>query len=1023
MLQVSSTTLITLIRYLNPGIVIGILSFRRLALTLTISAFCSTVTAQSDVGSSQLEQLTKELMAATADVDKINACRKIGDILKDTATQRAITYELKALKIAEQAGLELQRHVSFVRLADGYSKTGAFDKVLEYLWKCNPDLLETTFDKYLFHRLYGSIMATNLFEDSARIHYDMALELSKALDDGIHMANVYNEIANMLTSEHRFSESIVYYIEALEGYKKVNSKRGEVVVLGNIAVTHMLGHNFQQALDYALEAKAVALETNFDPLIAFAYATVSAAHQALHQYEEALQAIQQAITIFSKLGYISKLQNAYSTLGEILLSLDRGEEAKQIFIESLNMMGQPTRSTASGYAFLGNIYMKENQFEKGLQYLDSAVKTAIKLEIPDLTWKSYESLSDAYAKAGKHDLAYQHLKQFIALKDSALNREKRAEFQALEARYKNQLKEESIRNLQAENNVKDLQLYILGLAAIILAMAAVFIYLRYRNNLKLRKQLQDLDKLKSHFFINISHEYRTPLSLIMAPLRRHLESEANSDDKQEFAMMYRNAERLSTLTNQVLELAKLESGSSKLQVQHTDISALLNITWSYFLANANNNQIRYEFIKSELPVVGWIDSDKIEQVVCNLLSNAFKFTPAGGTITLKASVQQGQLKIEVQDSGPGIPPEHTSLIFNRFYQIPENGTRTTQGSGVGLTLCKEIMELHRGTITFTSSEGFGSTFIITLSVNKHDYKTDEIVTDNVEKRQKAFTGERYVQPLPMEPSPESESHPLLLIVEDNRDMSDFLSRMLAGSYRVITALNGAEGWKQAAEFIPDIIISDIMMPEMDGIEMCRKIRMHEMTSHIPLIMLTARADQASRIEGLTTGADVYLAKPFDPKELFVSINNLLKRREGIRKYIMTHASYESAPPQIDLPQADKLFMEKLNTIMKLRHGDEAFDVEEFADEINMSRTQFYRKVRALTGISPGELIRDFRLGIACTLLKQQGLHVNEVCYKVGFSSVSNFIKIFKDHTGYTPGEYKAMQALPIEMQKAENAYK
>jgi tetratricopeptide (TPR) repeat protein len=302
-----------------------IFALRRLVFIVTISTLYFSISAQHRGDSSALEQLKKELTTAATDMDRIHICRKMTDTLKDIAIHRAIAYEQQALKIAEQAGLESQRHLSFLRLADCYDKAATFDKVLSYLRKCNPDLLETTFDKYFFHRSYGTIMARNLSDDSARVHYDIALQLSKELNDERHQANVYKDIANMLMSEHRFSEAIVYYIEGLERFRRVGDKRGEASVLGNIALTQMESENFQKALDYALEAKAAALKSEFKPFIGFAYTTLASCHQALHQYEEALNAIQEAIIIFSKMGYSGRLQTAYEAQGKILLSLGRRE--------------------------------------------------------------------------------------------------------------------------------------------------------------------------------------------------------------------------------------------------------------------------------------------------------------------------------------------------------------------------------------------------------------------------------------------------------------------------------------------------------------------------------------------------------------------------------------------------------------------------------------------------------------------------------------------------------------------------
>lgn len=969
-----------------------------------------------------LRKFKRDLAIAASDTAKIRICRIMADVYGDTATFLSIQYEEQALALANKPGLQKYKHIGFVRMALWHYIAGEFHKAIAFLRKCDPNQLGDLRDKQDYYHTYGIVLLKLGQYDSARIHHKLGLETSKALNDSYLYARAAIDMSNLLSAEGRYGENLNYLIEALAGFKKINYQEGVASTLGNIAITHLKVSNFQLGIEYSLESKTLAQKLN-DPISeAYALLIASNCYQDSHQYEKALETEKAAIQIYERFGKKKRLEEAYSILGETLQSLGNKKEAKKAFLTSLNMMrGQLTRVKPRVYNALGNIYSDENQLDRALEYLDSALTVATRLKMIKLAQQSHRLFSEVYSKAGKQDQAYEHLKQFISFNDSSIKLEKGGEIAAIEARYKNQLKEESIRNLQAENKVKDLHLYVLSLIAMITALAASYTYSCYRHNVKARKQLQDLDKLKSQFFINISHEYRTPLSLIMAPLRRYLESGADKTNKQELSMMYRNAERLNTLTNQLLELAKLESGDSKLQVQHTDISALLNMIYSYFHSKSMDNHIHYEFIKPEKAIMGWIDSDKIEHVVCNLLSNAFKFTPHGGTITLKASILEEQLKIEVHDSGIGIPAEQLGLIFNRFYQVTESANGT-QGSGIGLTLCKEIIDLHRGIITVSSAEHVGSSFTVTLPVGRHHYQPNEIITDQQEGLRKAFPYEGEVEAAPINvPIRQDDPHPLLLIVEDNQDMNDFLNRTLAESYRVTTALNGAEGWKQASELVPDIIITDIMMPEMDGIEMCRKIRAYEMTSHIPLIMLTAKAEHASRLEGFTTGADVYLAKPFDPKELLINIRNLLKRRVAIQKFITRQHSGQLETSSIELPEVDKIFMTNLNAIMEQHYGDDNFGVDQFAEEAGMSRAQFYRKVNSLAGVSPGELIRDFRLAIACKLLKQPGIQVNEVCYKVGFSSASNFIKLFKVHTGLTPGEYKTRQDSGSNHTKSYNA--
>ena len=437
------------------------------------------------------------------------------------------------------------------------------------------------------------------------------------------------------------------------------------------------------------------------------------------------------------------------------------------------------------------------------------------------------------------------------------------------------------------------------------------------------EKLEEVDRMKSRFFANISHEFRTPLTLIMGPVKQMLSGEFSGNMKQQFRMILRNSDRLLSLINQLLDLSKLESGRMKLRVVETDITQFIkNIVLSFSsLAESKKITLKYESFEESLP--GYIDIDKLEKIITNLLSNAFKFTPEGGDIILecgmrneeKAKIQNPKSKIlelSITNTGSGIPPNRLDKVFDRFYQTDNNYKKDGEGSGIGLALTKEVVELHRGTIKVTSDmthtvpekklspqtlldpeEVFQTTFTVLLPISRDSFGDDEIAseTHNTESGSEypascilhpesgtQDPGARLQVPAPSAEYPV----PTLLIVEDNPDVTTYVRSFLEEDYNIVTAENGKIGWQMVSEKYPDLIISDVMMPEMDGYELCKKIKSDENTSHIPVILLTAKADMASKIDGLEFGADDYISKPFDADELKVRSKNLIEQRKMLR---------------------------------------------------------------------------------------------------------------------------------------------
>lgn len=556
------------------------------------------------------------------------------------------------------------------------------------------------------------------------------------------------------------------------------------------------------------------------------------------------------------------------------------------------------------------------------------------------------------------------------------------------------------------------------------------------------EKLQEVDALKSRFFANISHEFRTPLTLILGQIESLLAKDPNAEDKDKLHMAFRNAKQLLRLINQLLDLSKIEAGRMALNAVPGNIVPLLRSLTASFesLATQKNLDLRFECAHDSIVVN--FESEKIEKIMYNLLSNAMKFTPEGGKVSVQLSVTSRSeaeipaarddqfpvtnnnqlitdncLLITIRDSGIGIPQDRLAYVFDRFYQINASRTREHEGTGIGLALTKELVELHGGTISAESAEGFGSTFAVKLPVISAQLSvtSDQSLIPDFEHPAASIESERSGDPAfagqPATSDQQSKT-PLIhqsiaptafiLIIEDNADVRSFIREHLQDTYRVIEAADGEDGFIKAQEYIPDLIISDVMMPKLDGYELARRIRAHELTSHIPTIMLTAKAAEEEKLEGLETGVDAYLIKPFSIKELQVRVRKLIEMRRKLRAQLQHRPVVKAS--EVAVTPVDQKFLERLQKIAEENMAEEDFQVEELCKQVGMSQRQLHRKLGALLDHSPKSYLRQLRLDRAKQLLEKNAGTVSEIAFEVGYGNVSAFSRAFREVFGNSPSE-------------------
>lgn len=519
-------------------------------------------------------------------------------------------------------------------------------------------------------------------------------------------------------------------------------------------------------------------------------------------------------------------------------------------------------------------------------------------------------------------------------------------------------------------------IYLLSLSGII--------YTIYKIQLNRRlaeaetKKLKEVDDFKNRFFANITHEFRTPLTVILGL--------TDKIEKKTATILKRNANQLLKLVNELLEIGKIESNFSKLNITTQDMVRYSKYCMEALASLALDKNIQLKFNSDKDQILMSFDTEKMQLIINNLLSNGIKFTPHNGLIEFTVSEINKRVELQVKDSGIGIPKDSLEKIFDRYYQV-ENKPIHSDSIGLGLALTRELVKLMNGTIVAKSNETVGACFVVSLPIE---------IMENIEVENSTLPTDSFTE------TKNEEDQNIVLIIEDNQDVMNYTSSIIEDTYKIVTATNGKIGYKKAIELIPDLIISDVMMPVMDGFEACEKLKTDFRTDHIPIIMLTAKADMGSKISGLQHGADAYISKPFNRGELLAHMDNLIKTREKLKeKYSQSILGSDASKPRMS-----NKFLEQIKSILMVHLSDDTFGIHEICSEIGISRTQFHRKLKALTGLSASIFIREIRLQQAYAMLKESDLNISEIAYSVGFTDPNYFSSLFHEKYKFTPTQVR-----------------
>ena len=556
----------------------------------------------------------------------------------------------------------------------------------------------------------------------------------------------------------------------------------------------------------------------------------------------------------------------------------------------------------------------------------------------------------------------------------------------------------------------------------------IFIIVQIRQRYRARQEMlehihaEQLNEAKLQFFINISHEIRTPMSLIISPLQKLMATDYDTERQQSYNIIYRNAERLLRLVNQLMDIRKIDKGQMQLKFQETDIVSFIQDLHYTFAYQANTKHIKLDFHSEVKELKAWIDPKNFDKVILNILSNAFKFTPENGNIQIRLCTGNDPnaaekalsryFEISIEDDGIGINETELERIFDRFYQIRNSQNNSNIGTGIGLHLTRSLVELHHGSITVENNQGTpGCRFIVRLPLGKEHLKPEEIDNSAVKQDSVHITTALPTTPL-IETSPKthSKSKYRVLIVEDDDEIRRYICQELGRDFHMQECRNGKEAFTYILKKTPDLIISDIMMPEMDGMTLCSKVKQNINTNHIPVILLTVKSREEDNLEGLSIGADAYITKPFSIEILRQSTFNLIKSRERLRNNFQGNQTQKERMQELEIESPDERLLDRIMKVINDNIANPELNVEMVAETVGTSRVHLHRKLKELTNQSTRDLIRNLRLKQAATLLAKKRQSINEVAALTGLTNVAYFSTAFKELYGMTPTAYMEQNA-------------
>ncbi|SHG29993.1 response regulator [Flagellimonas flava] len=903
--------------------------------------------------------------------------------------------------------------------------------------------------RYLYHSLSGRYHFAKSDIDSAFLHIEEASKIAEQLQNKSYLADCYKKIGVIYNIRRNDSLSTKYAYLALKNAKETDDWRtlsSIYILLGNQsferteypeALSHYLKldsiYTSQNELDKSLAAayinvgmiyselrdskavnyieKGIEVYKNLEMEEGMYYGEVALAtyYDLLQNDEKAIEHSLKAKDYYETYGDLRILSNIYRRLGGAYLQLDDLEKAEYYLLKAsaIPENSQVGIHNVSNQTNLGDLYWHKKEytkaifhFKKAAEQIENGVENdAMPIQLPNI----YRGLYDAYKDSKDYKNALAALEKQKELEASIQKSQNQLEVEELNKKYQTDKQQQEIQlltsqsALAAQKSENQRNLFIAGIS--VLGLAFVTLFLLFQNKQKTNQRLRELESAKSKFFANISHEFRTPLTLISGPVAHQLSKpNLSAEDKTDLHLIRRNSDRLLNLVDQLLELSKIEVGHRKLMVSKGNMALFLKYLVEPFQYQAEQNGILLQSSIDETKEV-WFDREIVEKTIGNLLSNAIKYHEGPGPIDFKAVLKNQEITISIVNGSNHITKEELPQLFDRFYQ----SNMLNPGVGIGLSLIKELVQLSKGKIKGFKPDPKTIGFEVTLPTSMAAFAKCDLIHGNEPIENRLLPElEHLNEDLPTDDF-EDPKLPVLLIVDDNTEIRLFIKSLFLKEYQIIEAENGQQAADLAFKLIPDLIISDIMMPIMDGIEFSRVLKSDERTSHIPIILLTAKSGEENELTGLKAGADAYLVKPFKEEKLRIIIQRLMSIRETLREQLNKQVILK--PQEIELTDPDNLLLDRIQRVLDRSLTDATFNASSFSEQVGLSRMQLHRKLKALTGFSTSEFLRIQRLKMATKLLKEGNANISEVGYAVGFNQPAYFSTAFKQHFGCSPSEY------------------
>ena len=832
---------------------------------------------------------------------------------------------------------------------------------------------------------------------------------SKVEDD--EYASLCNQISNVLTRKGNFYRAIDYMKKCYEIDLKTGDKANLSSSLSNLANLYLVSRQPAQGREFADKAVAIERELGHDDRLAVRLGTASEIYMKLGQAQKALDLATEAYELDSKGGRTGKAAIRQTEMAAAYIGLGRLQEAEKAMLQAIPVLEQEQNhhSLAICHNQFGTLLLKQGKREEAVSHFEESLRLSREVGNIYVEQMTHHGLYEALRQDDPVE-AIRHLLRYSQLSDSMYNADLANYSSLFHTRYHADELTESNNQLSHENEEQrklTRRIMIASLLAILLLVGLLsLLYYAFRVRTKANRLMKKVEEMRLDFFTKVTHEFRTPLTVIIG-LSDNIakgQTAGEEDVKNAAAIIHRNGQYINKLTNQLLDLSRLRSDIAQPQWKHGNIYAYTVMITESFRLLGQQRDIHVQYLHEGPQEMDFVP-DYYTKTLHNLLSNALKFTPEGGHIDVITRIADGQFTLTVSDDGQGIDEKDMPYIFEEFY-LPETD-KSSIGTGVGLALVKQITETMNGDIHVESELGKGTRFVITTP-----YRNDPTLPEA--DKEPAVIGYADINVSNAdESSPTGTELPRILVVEDNADVRQYIGSLLRKTYEVAFAHNGQEGMDKALDIIPDLILTDLVMPGTDGLALCRQIRANELLSHIPVVVVTAKITDEDRLQGIEAGADAYLTKPFNPEELMMLTGKLLEHRKALReKFSQTMEQSPDNDPKETLSETDRKFIDKFTVAVNEQMTKCQTDVETIASMMCVSSKQLRRKIFAITGETTAAYIQHLKLARAKELLStRQDLPVADIATMSGFDDNAHFSKVFKQYYQVTPSQFRAENKL------------